>query len=113
MPPVSWYLYVSAALFCIGLYGIMTRRNAIALLMSIELMLNSANINLVAFSSHIKAQMATVGGMSVDNALSGQIFALFVIALAAAEAAVGLAIVINVYRTVRHINADEINLMKW
>lgn len=113
MVPLTWYLYLSAALFCIGLFGIMTRRNAIALLMSIELMLNSANINLIAFSSYLKSNPALIGNKTVDIALSGQVFALFVIALAAAEAAVGLAIVINVYRTVRHINADEINLMKW
>lgn len=102
MPPVTWYLYVSAALFCIGLFGMMTRRNAIAMLMSIELMLNAANINLVAFSGYL-----------ANHTLVGQIFALFVITIAAAEAAVGLAIVLNVYRAVRHINADEINLMKW
>ncbi|MBI2843506.1 MAG: NADH-quinone oxidoreductase subunit NuoK [Armatimonadetes bacterium] len=102
MPPVTWYLYVSAALFCIGLFGMMTRRNAIALLMSIELMLNAANINLVAFSGYL-----------TEHTLVGQVFALFVITIAAAEAAVGLAIVINVYRTVQHINADEINIMKW
>ena len=107
MPPVSWYLYVSAALFCIGLLGMMTRRNAIAMLMSIELMLNAANINLVAFSSYMQQNLPG------RDPLAGQVFALFVIALAAAEAAVGLAIVINVYRTVRHINTDEINLMKW
>jgi NADH:ubiquinone oxidoreductase subunit K len=109
MPPVHdiplyWYIYVSAALFSLGLLGMMTRRNAIAMLMSIELMLNAANINLVAFSGYMS---------NPSQPLHGQIFALFVIALAAAEAAVGLAIVINVYRTVRHINADEINLMKW
>lgn len=102
MPPLTWYLYVSAALFCLGLFGMMTRRNAIALLMSIELMLNAANINLVAFSAYLATPR-----------LVGQVFALFVIAVAAAEAAVGLAIVINVYRTVRHINADKINMMKW
>jgi NAD(P)H-quinone oxidoreductase subunit 4L len=100
--PLYWYIIVSAALFCLGLFGMMTRRNAIALLMSIELMLNAANINLVAFSSYLK-----------DATLTGQVFALFVITLAAAEAAVGIAIVINVYRAVRHINADEVNLMKW
>jgi len=100
--PVQWYLIVSAALFCIGLFGMMTRRNAIAMLMSIELMLNAANINLVAFSGYL-----------ASRTLAGQIFALFVIAIAAAEAAVGLAIVINVYRTLRHVNADEVNLMKW
>jgi NADH:ubiquinone oxidoreductase subunit K len=111
--PVTWYLYVSAALFSIGLFGMMTRRNAIALLMSIELMLNAANINLVAFSSYLKPMIVSLSGKPVNYALSGQIFALFVITIAAAEAAVGLAIIINVYRTVRHINADEINLMKW
>ncbi len=108
MPPISWYLYVSAALFCIGLFGMMTRRNAISMLMSIELMLNAANINLVAFSGYLRDPANSTSAL-----LSGQIFALFVIAIAAAEAAIGLAIVINVYRTVRHINADEINLMKW
>lgn len=113
MPPITWYMYVSAALFCIGLFGMMTRRNAIALLMSIELMLNSANVNLAAFSSYAKEHIVSVGGRQVDMMLSGQVFALFVIALAAAEAAVGLAIIINVYRSLRHINADEINLMKW
>lgn len=102
MVPLSWYLIVSAALFCLGLFGMMTRRNAIALLMSIELMLNAANINLVAFSSYLRG-----------HSLTGQVFALFVITLAAAEAAVGIAIVINVYRTVHHINADEVNVMKW
>ena len=102
MPPVTWYLYVSAALFALGLFGIMTRRNAIAMLMSIELMLNAANINLVAFSGYLK-----------NHTLVGQVFALFVIAIAAAESAVGLAIIINVYRTVKHIDADDINLMKW
>jgi NADH-quinone oxidoreductase subunit K len=102
MPPLIWYIYVSAALFCIGLFGLMTRRNAIAMLMCIELMLNAANINLVAFSAYLKG-----------HTLTGQVFALFVLALAAAEAAVGLAIVINVYRAVRHVNADEINQMKW
>jgi F420H2 dehydrogenase subunit K len=102
MVPLSWYLIVSAALFSLGLFGMMTRRNAIALLMSIELMLNAANINLVAFSSYLQG-----------HTLVGQVFALFVITLAAAEAAVGIAIVINVYRVVRHINADEVNLMKW
>ena len=113
MPPVWWYLAVSAALFALGLFGMMTRRNAIAMLMSVELMLNAANINLVAFSSYFKSRMINLSGGIVDYALTGQIFALFVIAVAAAEVAVGLAIVINVYRTVRHINADEINLMKW
>jgi len=100
MPPSSWYLYLSAALFCIGVFGVITRRNAIAILMSIEIMLNAANLNLVTAAAY-------------RDLLSGQVFALFVMTIAAAEAAVGLAIVINVYRVVRHIDADRINLMKW
>jgi NADH:ubiquinone oxidoreductase subunit K len=100
MPPSSWYLYVAAALFCIGLFGVITRRNTIAILMSIELMLNAANLNLVTVAAY-------------RDLLSGQIFALFVMTIAAAEASVGLAIVINVYRTAGHIDADGINIMKW
>ncbi len=99
--PVSWYLAVSAVLFCIGLFGMMTRRSAIGMLLSIELMLNAANINLVAFGSYL--QMPTI---------AGQVFAIFVITLAAAEAAVGLAIVINIYRLEQHIDADKISVMK-
>lgn len=100
MPPSSWYLYLSAALFCIGLFGVVTRRNAISILMSIEIMLNAANLNIVTMAAY-------------RDLLGGQIFALFVMTIAAAEAAVGLAIVINIYRTVKHIDADKFNLLKW
>jgi len=100
--PLPWFLLVAAALFAIGLYGALARRNAIAILMAIEIMLNAVNLNLVAFSRYITPVLIT-----------GQIFAVFVIALAAAAAAVGLAIVIAVYRTRQTSNADEINLMKW
>ena len=86
--PISWFLTVGAMLFCIGLFGMMIRRSAIGMLLSIELMLNAANINLVAFGSYLKMPV-----------IAGQIFAIFVITLAAAEAAIGLAIVINIYRT--------------
>ena len=99
--PISWYLTVGAILFSIGLFGMMTRRSAIGMLLSIELMLNAANINLVAFGSYLK--MPTI---------PGQVFAIFVITLAAAEAAVGLAIVINMYRNEQHIDADKINVLK-
>lgn len=99
--PVSWYLAVSAVLFCIGLFGMMTRRSAIGMLLSIELMLNAANINLVAFGSYLRA-----------STIAGQVFAIFVITLAAAEAAIGLAIVINIYRLEQHIDADKISVMK-
>lgn len=88
-------------LFCIGLFGMMTRRSAIGMLLSIELMLNAANINLVAFGSYLKIP-----------AIAGQVFAIFVITLAAAEAAIGLAIVINIYRLEQHIDADKIQVMK-
>jgi NADH-quinone oxidoreductase subunit K len=99
--PLSYYLLLGAALFCIGLYGALVRRNAVGILMALEIMLNAANINLVAFS-----RSATPG------LLTGQIFAIFVIVIAAAEAAVGLGIIIALYRTRRSINADEVDLMK-
>lgn len=96
------FMVVSAALFCLGVYGVITRRNAVAILMSIELMLNAANINLVAFSRFMDPRL-----------LSGQAFTIFVLTVAAAEAAVGLAIVICIYRNIQNINVDDINLLKW
>jgi NADH:ubiquinone oxidoreductase subunit K len=96
------YLTVSLMLFGIGLYGILTRRNAIGILMSIELVMNSANLNLVAFSRFITPQV-----------LSGQVFALFVIAVAAGEAVIGLAIVLSIYRSRNSLDPEDINLMKW
>jgi len=99
MDELNNYLFISAALFSIGLFGVMTRRNGIAVLMGVELILNAANINFVAFSRF--------GGMNLDG-----IFALIVIVLAAAEAAVALAIVINIYNNLRTINVDEASGMK-
>ncbi len=99
--PLTYYLILAAAVFCIGLYGALVRRNAIGILMALELMLNAVNINLVAFSR------ATTPGL-----LSGQVFAMFVIAVAAAEAAVGLAIIIALYRSKKTVNADEVDLMR-
>lgn len=96
------YLTLSAILFSIGIYGILTRRNAIAILMSLELMFNAVNINLVAFNRFIKPDQYV-----------GQIFAIFVIVVAAAEATVGLAIVLLIYRNWRSIDADRVNLLKW
>jgi NAD(P)H-quinone oxidoreductase subunit 4L len=96
------YLAVSVLLFGIGLFGILTRRNAIGILMGIELILNSVNLNLVAFSRFI-----------TPKAMTGQVFALFVIAVAAGEAALGLAIVLSIYRSRNTVNIDDINLMKW
>jgi NADH:ubiquinone oxidoreductase subunit K len=93
-------LTFSAVLFSIGIYGVLARRNAVLVLMSIELMLNAVNVNLVAFSQ------------SIPN-IAGQAFALFVICVAAAEVGIGLAIVILIYRNRETINIDEINLLKW
>ncbi len=102
MVPLSWYLILAALLFCIGVYGVLARRNAIAILMSIELMLNAVNINLVAFARYTTPVM-----------LTGQVFAIFVMMIAAAEAAVGLALVLSVYRNMRHIRVDDVRLLKW
>jgi len=99
--PLSAYLTLALILFCIGLYGALSKRNTVIILISIELMLNAVNINLVAFSK--------LG--AVPN-ITGQIFALFVIAIAAAEVAVGLAILISLYRTRKTVNIDEMNTMK-
>jgi len=103
-PPATLeaFLLIGAMLFCLGIYGALTRRNAVAILISIELMLNAANLNLVAFARFVD-----------HSHISGQPFAIFVITVAAAEAAVGLAIVLCVYRNIRHINVDQINLLKW
>lgn len=102
MVPLSWYLILAAALFCTGLYGALSRRNAIAILMSIELMLNAVNVNLIAFWRHV-----------TPAEMTGQIFAIFVIAVAAAEAAVGLALIIAVYRSRDTVNVEEVDLMKF
>lgn len=102
MPGLTHYLVLSSALFCIGIFGLLTRRNAVGVLMSIELMFNAVNINFVAFSRFI-----------APDALSGQVFAIFIITIAAAEAAVGLAIVMLLYRNFRGIEVDKINFMKW
>ena len=102
MPGLTHYLVVSALLFALGLFAVVTRRNSVAVLMGIELMLNAANINLVAFNKYV-----------APGAMQGQIFALIVITLAACEAAVGLALVLAAYRTLETVYVDEINLMKW
>ena len=96
------YLILSTVLFAIGLYGAIVKRNAIIILMSIELMLNAVNIAMVAFSRYI-----------VPVLLTGQIFAIFIIVVAAAEATVGMAIVIGIYRNRESIDVTQVNLMKW
>jgi NAD(P)H-quinone oxidoreductase subunit 4L len=97
--PITQYLLLSAFLFCTGIYGVLARRNGVLVLMSIELMLNAVNINLVAFSARL-------------SDAAGQVFALFVIAIAAAEVGVGLAIILLIYRNRVAVNLDEIDLMK-
>lgn len=101
MIPISYYLLLAAMLFCIGLYGVLARRNAIAILMGLELMLNAVNINLVAFWRY---------GNTAN--IAGQAFAIMVFAVAAAEVAVGLALVISVYRRRRTVVADELDMLK-
>ncbi len=100
MVPIAHYLILSIILFCIGILGVFIRRNAIVVFMCIELMLNSANLAFIAFARSL-------------NSMDGQIFVFFVMTVAAAEAAVGLGIIVALYRNKETINVDEINLMKW
>jgi NADH-quinone oxidoreductase subunit K len=101
MIPLSWYLILAAILFCIGLYGVFARRNAVAILMAVELILNAVNINLVAFWRYTTPQ-----------GTSGLVWAVFVLTVAAAEAAVGLALIISVYRSRDSVVAEELDLLK-
>ncbi len=98
--PVDYYLVVSAVLFTIGVVGVLVRSNAIVMFMSIELMLNAVNLTLVAYSNRF-------------GSVEGQVFAFFVMAVAAAEAAVGLAIILAVYRKLRSTDVDDAHLMRW
>ncbi len=99
--PLSWFLMFSAALFCIGLYGVLARKNAIAILMGLELMLNAVNVNLVAFWRFR------------PESITGQAFVVMLFAIAAAEVAIGLALIISIYRRRHTVVADEIDMMKW
>ncbi len=99
---LTHYLVLSAVLFAIGLYGVFAKKNAVVILMCIEIMLNAVNIALVAFSRYI-----------TPVALTGQVFTIFILVVAAAEAAVGVAIIMSIYRRKKNIEADKIDLMKW
>ena len=99
MVPLSWYMVLSALMFSIGVFGFLSRRNLIIIFMSIELMLNSVNISLIAFSHYLQS-------------MRGQILVFFIITVAAAEAAIGLAILIAFYKNNPTVKADEINLLK-
>lgn len=105
--PLQAYLIVSGLLFSMGLFGVMTRRHGIAVLVGIELMLNAANINLVAFSHYLSPEG------KINTVLDAQVFALMVIALAACEVAVGLAIILRLYRTQGILNPDDASTLKW
>lgn len=98
---LEYFLLLAAALFCIGIYGLINSRNAVRVLMSIELLLNAVNLNLMAFSNYL------------DTDAKGQVFSVFVITIAAAEAAVGLAIVLAIYRNRDTIDMEQFNLLKW
>jgi len=98
--PLSWYLVLSAVLFAIGALGVLARRNVIAIFMAIELMLNAVNLTFVVFARRL-------------GSMDGQVIVFFVMTVAAAEAAVGLAIIISIFRNRETVNADELNLMRW
>jgi NADH-quinone oxidoreductase subunit K len=98
--PIEYYLVLSAFMFTVGIIGVLTRRNAIVVFMCIELMLNSANLTLITYSSYL-------------GDVAGQLFVFFVMSVAAAEAAVGLAIIIAIYRNKLTVNIDQINILKW
>ena len=100
--PLEAYLFLAAFLFCIGVWGLINSRNAVRVLMSIELMLNAVNINLMSFSSYLDGDL-----------IRGQVFAVFVITVAAAEAAVGLAILLSLYRNRVTIDMENFNLLRW
>lgn len=100
--PIEFFLILSAALFCIGVFGLVTSRNAVRVLMSIELLLNAVNLNLISFSNYLDRTM-----------INGQVFSVFVITVAAAEAAVGLAIILAIYRNRDTVDMEQFNLLKW
>ncbi len=98
---INHYLFLSAALFCVGLFGVLTRRNAVGVLMSLELMLNAVNLNLVAFNTYLH-----------QSGLTGQMFVLFTITIAAAEATVGLALVVSLFRARRSVRVEDVDLLR-
>ena len=102
MVPLSWFLILAAAIFSVGLFGVLARRNAIAILMGIELMLNAVNLNLLAFWRYLWS-----------DSLTGVVFIIIVFAVAAAEVAVGLALIISIYRRRSTVVVEEIDLLKW
>jgi NADH-quinone oxidoreductase subunit K len=112
MVPLSWYLILSAVLFCLGVLGFLLKRNIITIFMSIELMLNAVNLSFVAFANYWNARGGLLPSGKAVVGLSGHVFVFFVMVVAAAEAAVGLAIIIAVFRTRETLNVDRVNLLK-
>ena len=113
--PIHFYVLLATLLFCVGLYGVLARRNAIAILMSLELMFNASNIILVAFCQRHGVTYTLQAFSRAQDIPSpvGQIYAIFVITIAAAEAGVGLALAIAAYRHYKSINMDDINILRW
>ncbi len=111
MITLNHFLVLGAVLFCIGLFGALSKRNAVAILMNIEIMLNAVNITLVAFAAAFMGNPTRQASRSIR--LTGQVFAIFIITVAAAEAAVALAMIIAIYRRRNTIDVGEINLMRW
>jgi len=112
MVPLSWYLILSAILFCLGVFGFLLKRNIITIFMSIELMLNAVNLSFVAFANYWNSHPHKLASGADVVPLSGHVFVFFVMVVAAAEAAVGLAIIISVFRTRETLNVDQVNLLK-
>jgi NADH-quinone oxidoreductase subunit K len=122
MVPLGYYVVLSAILFSIGIWGVLKSRNAIVVFMSIELMLNAVNLSLIAFSSNMRQILSRfLQGVSPSEAMdmigsamaSGQVLVFLVMTVAAAEAAVGLAIIISIHRSKDSVNVDDVNIMKW
>jgi len=122
MPALEYYIFLSIILFCIGVWGVLRSRNAIVVFMAIELMLNAVNLSLVAFAANIRRMLAgiidkfpaeQIPGIIKTAAASGQVYVILVMTVAAAEAAVGLAIIISIHRLKDSVNIDDINIMKW
>ena len=111
MVPLYYFQALAAALFCIGMYGVLARRSAVLILMSIELMLNAVNINLVAAAAYRHGGDGLSGQAFSD--FSGQIIAIFIITVAAAEVGLALAIILRLFRSKSTVNVDEVDLMKW
>ncbi len=122
MPSLEYYIILSAILFSVGVWGVLKSRNAIVAFMAIEIMLNAVNLSLISFSSNIKLIISgliqalpadQVPALLRSSSAYGQIFVLLVMTVAAAEAAVGLAIIISIYRAKGSVNLDDVNIMKW